>query len=255
MKNILIILISLFLYQGNASALVIGSDLNEITIGANFSGQDLLVFGAFYSDPSLPRDAKGDVIIEVKGPPQTVKVRKKKSFYGFWLNNTEVTFKEVPGFYYLTSTTEINDEILNKNNITLLTQQDTNNIEWGNIRLTKDRRDFLNAMKRNKNNLDLFSVNNESSQIDILDGNLFKTNIPIPNTVPIGDYTVSVYLLINSELKKDYSYGFKVKRIGIESMIYNLAINYPLIYGLLAVLVAGLMGWISAEMFRRLRKA
>ncbi len=154
MKNILIILISLFLYQGNASALVIGSDLNEITIGANFSGQDLLVFGAFYSDPSLPRDAKGDVIIEVKGPPQTVKVRKKKSFYGFWLNNTEVTFKEVPGFYYLTSTTEINDEILNKNNITLLTQQDTNNIEWGNIRLTKDRRDFLNAMKRNKNNLE-----------------------------------------------------------------------------------------------------
>ena len=255
MKNILIILISLFLYQGNASALVIGSDLNEITIGANFSGQDLLVFGAFYSDPSLPRDAKGDVIIEVKGPPQTVKVRKKKSFYGFWLNNTEVTFKEVPGFYYLTSTTEINDEILNKNNITLLTQQDTNNIEWGNIRLTKDRRDFLNAMKRNKNNLDLFSVNNESSQIDILDGNLFKTNIPIPNTVPIGDYTVSVYLLINSALKKDYSYGFKVKRIGIESMIHNLAINYPLIYGLLAVLVAGLMGWVSAEMFRRLRKA
>ncbi|MDB9985491.1 TIGR02186 family protein [Pelagibacterales bacterium] len=255
MKNILIILISLFLYQGNASALVIGSDLNEITIGANFSGQDLLVFGAFYSDPSLPRDAKGDVIIEVKGPPQTVKVRKKKSFYGFWLNNKEVTFKEVPGFYYLTSTTEINDEILNKNNITLLTEQDTNDIEWGNIRLTKDRRDFLNAMKRNKNNLDLFSVNNESSQIDILDGNLFKTNIPIPNTVPIGDYTVSVYLLINSALKKDYSYGFKVKRIGIESMIHNLAINYPLIYGLLAVLVAGLMGWISAEMFRRLRKA
>ena len=200
MKNILIILISLFLYQGNARALVIGSDLNEITIGANFSGQDLLVFGAFYSDPSLPRDAKGDVIIEVKGPPQTVKVRKKKSFYGFWLNNMEVTFKEVPGFYYLTSTTEINDEILNKNNITLLTQQDTNNIEWSNIRLTKDRRDFLNAMKRNKNNLDLFSINNESSQIDILDGNLFKTNIPIPNTVPIGDYTVSVYLLINSEL-------------------------------------------------------
>ena len=44
MKNILIILISLFLYQGSANALVIGSDLDEITIGANFSGQDLLRF-------------------------------------------------------------------------------------------------------------------------------------------------------------------------------------------------------------------
>lgn len=254
MKNILTILISLFLYQGSANALVIGSDLDEITIGANFSGQDLLVFGAFYSDPSLPRDAKGDVIIEVKGPPQTIQVRRKKSFFGFWLNNTEVTFKEVPGFYYLTSTAEINDEVLAKNNITLLTPQDTQEIEWGKIRMPKDRHDFLNAMKRNKNNLDLFAINSDSAQIDLLDGNLFKTNIPIPNTVPIGNYTVSVYLLINSELKKDYEYGFKVKRIGIESMIHNLAINFPLIYGLLAVLLAGLMGWISAEMFRRLRK-
>ena len=254
MKNILTILISLFLYQGSANALVIGSDLDEITIGANFSGQDLLVFGAFYSDPSLPRDAKGDVIIEVKGPPQTIQVRRKKSFFGFWLNNTEVTFREVPGFYYLTSTAEINDEVLAKNNITLLTPQDTQEIEWGKIRMPKDRHDFLNAMKRNKNNLDLFAINSDSTQIDILDGNLFKTNIPIPNTVPIGNYTVSVYLLINSELKKDYEYGFKVKRIGIESMIHNLAINFPLIYGLLAVLLAGLMGWISAEMFRRLRK-
>ena len=183
-----------------------------------------------------------------------MQVRKKKSFFGFWLNNAEVTFKEVPGFYYLISTTEINDEILNKNNITLLSDQDTQEIEWGKIRMPKDRHDFMNAMKRNKNNLDLFAINNDSTQIDILDGNLFKTNIPIPNTVPIGNYTVSVYLLINSELKKDYNYDFKVKRIGIESVIHNLAINFPLIYGLLAVFLAGFMGWISAEMFRRLRK-
>ena len=255
MKNIIYTLILLLLYGGPASALVIGSDIDEITIGANFSGQDLLVFGAFYSDPSLPRDAKGDVIIEVKGPPQTVQVRKKKSFYGFWLNSTEVTFTEVPGFYYLTSTTDINDELLNQNNISLLTQQDTQDIQWGKIQMTKDKNDFLNAMKRNKNDLDLFAISSDLNQIEILDGNLFKTNIPIPNTVPIGSYTVSVYLLINSELKQNYNYNFKVKRIGIESMIHNLATNYPLIYGLLAVIIAGLMGWISAEMFRRLRRA
>ena len=160
----------------------------------------------------------------------------------------------MPGFYYLTSTTEINDELLNKNSISLLTPQDTQQIEWGKIRMPRDRHDFLNAMKRNKNNLDLFAVSNDLDEIEILDGNLFKTNIPIPNTVPIGNYTVSVYLLINSELKQDYSYNFKVKRVGIESMIHSLALNFPVIYGFLAVVIAGLMGWISAEMFRRLRK-
>ena len=38
----------------NASAVVIGSDEEEILIDANFSGQDLMVFGAFYADPSQP---------------------------------------------------------------------------------------------------------------------------------------------------------------------------------------------------------
>ena len=37
-------------------------------------------------------------------------------------------------------------------------------------------------------------------------------------------------------------------------MIHNLALNFPVIYGFLAVIIAGLMGWISAEMFRRLRR-
>jgi|TARA_B110000977_G_C10993409_1_gene460834 uncharacterized protein (TIGR02186 family) len=255
MRAYFIILISFFVYSGNANALVIGSDLNEVTIGANFSGQDVLVFGAFYSDPSMPRDAKGDVIIEVKGPSQVLQVRKKRSFFGFWLNSSEVTFKEVPGFYYLTSTGEINDDILANNNITLLTKQAIQKIEWGKTRLPKERHDFLSALKRNKNNLGLFEINDKDNQVNIIDGNLFKTNIPIPNTVPIGDYKVSVYLLINSELKEDYSYEFKVKRVGIESVIYNLATIYPLIYGLMTVALACLLGWVSAEMFRRLRKA
>ena len=61
-------------------ALVIGSDDEEILIDANFSGQDLLVFGAFYGDPSQPRDEKGDLLIEVIGPSEDIILRKKKSF-------------------------------------------------------------------------------------------------------------------------------------------------------------------------------
>ena len=43
-------------------ALVIGSDQEEIYIDANFSGEELLVFGAFYSDPSQSRDSKSDIL-------------------------------------------------------------------------------------------------------------------------------------------------------------------------------------------------
>ena len=57
-------LIYLFLIS-TSNSLVIGSDENEILIDANFSGKDLLVFGAFYADPSQPREKKGDILIEV----------------------------------------------------------------------------------------------------------------------------------------------------------------------------------------------
>ena len=98
MKHVIYIFLSLIFYNSHASALVIGSDISEITIGANFSGQDLLVFGAFYSDPSLPRDAKGDVIIEVKGPPQTVQVRKRSHFMVFGLTALKSHLKKCLGF-------------------------------------------------------------------------------------------------------------------------------------------------------------
>ena len=80
-------------------ALVIGSDQEEIYIDANFAGEELLVFGAFYSDPSQSRDSKSDILIEVAGPLEDVALRKKDSYFGFWLNSKSVTFKDVPGFY------------------------------------------------------------------------------------------------------------------------------------------------------------
>ena len=70
-------------------ALVIGSDQEEIYIDANFSGEELLVFGAFYSDPSQSRDSKSDILIEVVGPLEDVALRKKDSYFGFWLFRRE----------------------------------------------------------------------------------------------------------------------------------------------------------------------
>ena len=113
-------LLFLLLMTLQTEALVIGSDEEEILIDANFSGQDLLVFGAFYADPSQPRDEKGDILVEIVGPSEDVILRKKKSFLGFWLNAISVGFRDVPGFYYLSSSNEIDNIFLEKNNIGIL---------------------------------------------------------------------------------------------------------------------------------------
>ena len=222
----------------NASALVIGSDEEEILIDANFSGQDLMVFGAFYADPSQPRDEKGDLLIEVVGPSEDIILRKKKSFLGFWLNAYQVEFRDVPGFYYLSSTSKIDNKFLDKNSIGILKAKRSSEIDWSS--LTINWGEILYKETQN--------------EIELIDGNLFKTRIHIPNTVPVGKYDVNVYLIINEKINKEYSYNFTVTRIGIEEAIYNLAFDFPLIYGLISLTIAVITGWSGAELFRRFRK-
>ena len=77
LKSIIIIVTVYLSLILNSNSLVIGSDENEILIDANFSGKDLLVFGAFYADPSQPREKKGDILIEVVGPKEDIVLRKK----------------------------------------------------------------------------------------------------------------------------------------------------------------------------------
>ena len=159
MKLIFVIKILIFYFYlcFSVSALVIGSDEQEIYINANFTGKDLLVFGAFYSDPTQPRDEKRDLLIEVIGPSEDVILRKKESFFGFWLNRHSVEFRDVPGFYYLSSTRELEDEFLDKNKIGLLNSERAQDldwssltIDWGNIESTNDKNDFYKALIRTK---------------------------------------------------------------------------------------------------------
>ena len=262
MKLVFLIKFAIFYFYLtlSVSALVIGSDEQEIYIDANFTGKDLLVFGAFYSDPTQPRDEKRDLLIEVIGPNEDVILRKKHSFFGFWLNKYSVEFRDVPGFYYLSSTKELQDEFLDKNKIGLLKSERAEDldwslltIDWGSIHSASDKNEFYKALIRTKDRKKLYKRVND--QIEILDGNLFRTNIEIPNTVPVGIYKVNVFMINNDEISQTYSYNFTVTRIGIEEAVFNFSRDFPLLYGLISLIIAIVIGWSGAEIFKRFRRA
>ena len=242
-----------------SNALVIGSDQEEIYIDANFSGEELLVFGAFYSDPSQSRDSKSDILIEVVGPLEDVALRKKDSYFGFWLNSKSVTFRDVPGFYYLSSTSELTNEFLTNNQIGLLEKKKSEMIDWsslttdwGSVVNEKEKEEFYSALIRTKQNDALYKQ--VSDEIEIIDGNLFRSYIDIPNTVPVGEYNVNLHLIIDNEVSQEYSYNFMVTRVGIEEVIYSFSKNYPFLYGLISLIIAIIIGWSGAEIFKRYRK-
>ena len=175
------------------------------------------------------------------------------------MNSKSVTFRDVPGFYYLSSTSELTDEFLINNQIGLLEKKKSEMIDWsllttdwGSIINEKEKEEFYNALIRTKQNDSLYKQ--VSDEIEIIDGNLFRSYIDIPNTVPVGEYTVNLHLIIDNEISQEYSYNFIVTRVGIEEAIYSFSKNYPFFYGLISLIIAIIIGWSGAEIFKRFRR-
>ena len=61
-------------------------------------------------------------------------------------------------------------------------------------------------------------------------------------------------LIIDNEVSQEYSYNFIVTRVGIEEAIYSFSKNYPFCYGLISLIIAIIIGWSGAEIFKRFRR-
>ena len=91
----------------------------------------------------------------------------------------------------------------------------------------------------------------DEAAVTFPDGRLFRTAIHFPANVPVGDYQVIVRLFVNG-LEIDRSYSLvPVGKSGLGRQIYALAQNQSLLYGLAAVLIAVLAGWLASVVFRQ----
>ena len=89
---------------------VTGISTDNIALNANFDGSELFVFGAVRRDGPPPPDAGPlDVIITVKGPPRTVKVRRKERRFGIWVNTDSVAVRQAPSFYAIATTRPLDE--------------------------------------------------------------------------------------------------------------------------------------------------
>src|SRR5215831_5962104 len=64
-----------------------------IAITTGFTGASVVLFGAI--------DGPGDVAVVVRGPDREMTVRRKSRIAGIWMNSQEVTFANVPSFYFV----------------------------------------------------------------------------------------------------------------------------------------------------------
>ncbi|MEM9634331.1 MAG: TIGR02186 family protein [Pseudomonadota bacterium] len=257
-RIMLLLATALFIITGSVRAqeenrdLVTALSSDMVSIQSNFTGTEIVIFGQASHIERQPNAPGGfELAIIVEGPPQDITTRRKGRFLGVWVNREAEKFQKVPSFYAVASTTDIG-EIAHRNIL------DEYGIGLNHINLAvtgvsnvplSDRDDFRRAFIRLRQDMGLYSE--QETSIQFLTDTMFRTNIPLPANIPVGDYKVKSFLFNQGNLVSQTEQTLAVAKIGFEQITFELAQHYSLVYGLLAVSLAIFTGWLAGVIFRK----
>jgi hypothetical protein len=284
------------LFIGPVQALDLETDLSThyIEIRTTFRGAGLTVFGSLSGqseDEERPDASKVDVIVVVKGPAETLAVRRKEEMGPIWANGASFTANNVPSFYFIASTRPVDKivdpQLLDRYHIGLdhlgidftagpaqaPPKPPANSVQQAS---SDDLLPFdlptrsalaspapisapaLPGVDQRREFQDalvrlLRSRNTFSDQgtVTFVRPHLFRAEITIPSTVPEGDYGTEVYVVRNRQLLDAEYTVFFIDKKGLEGKIYGLAQKNSFIHGLLGVMIAVAAGWMSELAFRK----
>jgi uncharacterized protein (TIGR02186 family) len=252
MRALLLILLVVAL-PARAGEIVGALSQNRVSLTANFTGTEILIFGAIRQDAArLAEDAPFDVIITVEGPPQPVAIRRKARIFGIWVN-TEVAFMaSVPSFYAVATTGAL-EQILSPDEDARLRISPAQAIRPEQMTgAVADPDSFRAALLRLREQTETYRVLERWVHLerDIL----FRANVRLPANLTEGAYTTRFYLVREGQVVHQYRNAIFVRKDGLERWLSQMAFDQPWLYGLMALAVALVAGWGASEAGRLWRR-
>ncbi len=227
--------------KASADPLVVDLSNHLVAITTGFTGTDVLLFGAVQNE--------GDVIVTVRGPDQDMVVRRKERKVGIWVNSESARYKNVPAYYASAANRPMEiiapQNVLQDYRIGLEHQRFIAESKTGDV----DQKVYREALVRNMQNAGLF--NQRPAKISFLSNQLFRTDIHFPANTPTGTYTINVYLIRDGRIASVKTTPLVVSKTGVSAEVYEFAHRYSALYGIIAVIIAVIAGWIASVAFRK----
>lgn len=219
-----------------------------VSITADFSGTEILIFGAVKRDAPMP---EGDmqVIVTVQGPQEELVVRRKAQRAGIWVNTDQLEVEAAPSFYAVASSAPLERAIT-----------DDEDRRW---RISTPRAirseagaapgnaDFIDALIRIREREGMYQT--LPGAVTVAEDALFSTAVILPASLTEGIYRVRVFLTRNGEVIDARPDLILVHKAGLERWLFRLSREQPLLYGLLTIVIAIGAGWGASAGFRYFR--
>jgi len=225
-----------------AAPLVADLSQHLVAITTGFTGTEVLLFGAV--------DEAGDVVVIVRGPDREIVMHRKSRILGVWVNTAQMTFPSAPSFYAVASSRPL-DEVASP----ALLKRHEMGVEYLRLNLPRAKAsanvadEWRQGLIRNQQALGLYQKT--PATIHFLGNRLFRVRIALPANVPTGSYQVEVFLLRDGRVVTAQTTPLHVSKIGSEAVVYDFAYEHAALYGLIAIFVALVAGWLAHLAFRK----
>lgn len=232
-----------------ADELAAGLSTDSIQITSSFRGVDIVLFGALTTDSRLGDLRNRDIVVVLRGPEAPIVVRRKARVAGVWVNSEETRIAGLPGYYYLASTRPL-AQIASEATLARLHLGASHLATAVTPALAPAEADaFRAAAIRVKTRARLYGEN--GAGVELLGRHLFRVRIRLPAAVPPGRYRAEVYLFDKGTLATRVSTTLPIGKAGLERRLAAYAQDAPLPYGLAAVAMALVLGWLGFAVFRQ----
>jgi len=188
--------------------------------------------------------------VVVRGPDEKIVVREKqKVAHLLWMNVKSARFRSAPSFYAVASSRPLASLVDDRT--AAIYELGVRNLQLspGTGSSAQEQRRFEAGLVGLRERSQLYREDPQGVQIT--DGVLYRAHIQIPARVPVGIYTAETFLIQNGRVIAGDPREIRIEKLGFERFVAMAAQRWSLVYGLVAVAVSLLLGWMSSALFRR----
>jgi hypothetical protein len=214
---------------------------------------EVLDIGTFYTGGQVKISGEvpqgQDVIVEIAGPAANGQFDLKGRVGPFWMTNGRAEMDGAPAMYVLLLPGG-RDWQQKAASLGLGLEKLRNKIAIQSATVPQD--EIFNMFLELKKSEGLYVVkDNAVAYAAVENGHRRFTAVwRFPRSTPAGNYTIKATTITNGTKGMELSRSFLVDEVGFARLVYDLATNQRLVYGILAVVIALFTGAVMGLLFK-----
>ena len=220
---------------------------HEVQVRRGFTGTELLLFGAILEPDGRRAGRDYDIVVVLKGPTVPIRLREKQKILGVWINADSTAFRSAPSYFAVASSKPISEIVDDRTAAIYELGLDYLQLSpIGSIDPAEQAR-FTRGLVAMRERQGLYRE--DPKGVTISEQVLYQARIALPSNVQTGRYTAETFAIAHGRVIASASAEVEVSKQGFERAVADYAQEDSFFYGLFAVALSLIMGWLAHRLF------